>query len=375
MAIIFIFSLIGIAIRQNELSLQRSLERAANDTKSDMQVMHTAITTQHNAFSADLSEVNASIQTSSTSLAHIKASVTATTQAVENRFGNIEKALVSISNDQALLKDQQKVVVDLKRGFENLVSQIATVSIFKNSNSSYTLEGQGIDSVVLPLLLLRPDFAKAMRTLQENPEIEISSSEVAWLEAEIKAMLAYGHRVAAAKLSDESSWFDSSSSEAVPDLLVHSREHHRGHTPSAECAMTQVAFLESYSRKRKRSVHRFHTAAGHLVIEKLEYSQHKRDLEANNPFSITLRIRLVPCKSSNLVGMSAEFRKVLNGSSPPRIDRLIQIYNLISSAGDVINCVRNNDTSTLKLLLASRQASPFDRDQSGKTLLHVRIWL
>lgn len=49
-----------------------------------------------------------------------------------------------------------------------------------------------------------------------------------------------------------------------------------------------------------------------------------------------------------------------------------RVYNVVSFDSDIVQCVRKGDKKGVVELFNSRQASPYDKDQYGSSLLYVR---
>jgi hypothetical protein len=50
-----------------------------------------------------------------------------------------------------------------------------------------------------------------------------------------------------------------------------------------------------------------------------------------------------------------------------------RVYNIVSSNSDIVKRIKEGDKAGVLELFSKRQASPFDKDESGHSLLYVRI--
>jgi len=119
-----------------------------------------------------------------------------------------------------------------------------------------------------------------------------------------------------------------------------------------------------------RQRHDLETASGMLTLESMEC----KDMGGRR--SQIFRFRFLPGVrnlSQSNISISATFlQNFTAGSARPKFTRVVQTYNVIPDDAEVFTVIRHDDVCKLREMLEAGQASIFDIDEDGNSLLMVR---
>jgi hypothetical protein len=303
---------------------------------------------------------------------------------VNRRLSAVNKGLVGCRREQgALIRHQKtstsKLQTQLDAVCSTLTQQIATVGLRETEHNDIVFEGENLDAVALPLMLMQTDLAKAIRTLVAEGAVKVSLSEARWIQEEIENLLICGHESAAL---------------AARSRL--SKVHARATKPFAEAFPTRTTSSSTLSSKNSRRIqnqlnalmskfktanrfqqrHRFHTATGMLVIEAGAHDALDETHDQQSSSLLVFRISFFPKLDLSSVSMIASLYKHLGMGmdTEPKIARVVWTYNTIHRSSRAITCAKTNDVVGLQKLFEAGKASPYDCDEDGISLLMVSTY-
>jgi hypothetical protein len=114
----------------------------------------------------------------------------------------VNKGLAGCRKDQgALIRHQKTSASQLRTQLDavcsTLTQQIATIGLRETEHNDIIFEGENLDAIALPLMLMQTDLAKALRTLATQGAVKVSLSEARWIQEEMEKLLICGNESAA----------------------------------------------------------------------------------------------------------------------------------------------------------------------------------
>jgi hypothetical protein len=219
---------------------------------------------------------------------------------------------------------------------------------------------------------MRSDLTNVTKSLRANVRLQLSASEARWLTEEVDKLLASGYEEAAAALRHKSAHFrkDSGSPPLTSRFVKKATRE-----PSAAAKDGKVDRSRSplCSRRHQKLRHRLVTAAGSLIIEKEQFGSESTQTATADHASVLLRIAFFPKFPLSSTALTAQFLKRRMNNMEPKIERLIQVYNIISEYSIAVLYAQSNDVVGWRKLFALGEASPFDRDENSVNLLCVSL--
>lgn len=315
-------------------------------------------------------------------LGGINVAIDSRAKIINQNLSSVKKNLARGRREQGALLRQQKasnskILNRLDDVCSTLTQHVATISLRETVNNEIFFEGENLDKMILPLMLMQTDLAKAVRTLVTEGAIKISRSEARWIEKEFQNLLVHGHEAAALALRSR-------------DFKICTRRARQPGSVRTTKAALSASFhaASSTSNSRNQNLHRastsklhsaphfkrrdqFYTAAGILVLETGTHDEEVHLADRSSSSSLAFRISFLPKLSLSTVGVTAAFSKQFGTGVEHKITRLVKTYNVIPSGSKAIICASENDVVGLQKLFASGKASPYDCDEGGVSLLHV----
>jgi len=225
---------------------------------------------------------------------------------------------------------------------------MASLTLRKNESSDTLIEGKDLGNIVLPLMLLKPRLAAAVKTVARDMSMFISTSDADWVLREIDGLLADAHAVAAygSYRSREPASDDGENAEDTPP----GRQSQHGIISApfyyrAAVRMGQGLLMIEWDRRQSRgsSVHRF---------------------------------RFACLATSNLLeepmGVVSAFESLTReADARPRVTRKVQAISIVPMRSEAFQSIRRNDVNQLRQLFSTGLATPFDYHEGGQSLLSV----
>ncbi|KAH8796307.1 hypothetical protein BGZ57DRAFT_998065 [Hyaloscypha finlandica] len=362
----------------NLLSIKQDITASQNIQEGTERVS-AAILSAEQANSTSFRTVNRSLASGHAKLKALNTAIDGHAGIVNRRLSAVNKRLAGCRNEQgALIRLQKtsasKLRTQLDAVCSNLTQQIATIGFRETEHNDIVFEGENLDAIALPLMLMQTDLAKAIRTLAIAGTVKVSHSEARWIQEEIENLLVCGHESAALANRKRSSKTHTRSTNsfaaAVPTRTTSSRiVSSKNSCRSQNNLSALVSKFETAIRFQQR--HRFHTAAGMLVIEAGAHDVLEQGHGQYSSSLLAFRISFFPKLDLSPVSMTASLFKHLGMGMDmePQIARAVWTYNTIHHRSRAILCAQNNDVVGLQKLFKDGEASPHDCDEDGDSLL------
>lgn len=289
------------------------------------------------------------------------------------RISSIDKTLIeNAANQSTLVHQQNESFSQIAGRFDELTSQLATIGLMHSQKNEIVFEGQYPGAITLPLELVRPHLANAIQTLVADGTMALS--EATWFESEFENILACGHEAVAFAGRHKSV-----TCQKFPDC--HGSQSQFSLT-SFKKASSQVSWRHSYSEvlpfqqnsvREVQDLRKFQTPVGRLVVETCRASPGNSTYIG--PSFSSLGVWYTPNPQLTSCVITTRFSKLSIPSVEPKITRAVQMYNVIPRGSPALRYVDNNDVQGLKRLFEAGQASVYDCDETGASLLWVSVSL
>jgi hypothetical protein len=216
------------------------------------------------------------------------------------------------------------------------------------------MEGVNLESLVLPLLLMKPLLYKAISRLLSEDKILLSKEEANFLIEEFQDLLATCHEASAHTIR-----------ETHKPTLGRRRPHDFPVTRSIAASQTAASPTKSLVNRKQKKV--LYTNVGSLAVELgRSHSTNVSD------FTGSFHARFLFIPSGAHYGISAAFEKAM-GLGGPRIHRQIRVVNQLPNDHLICKALEMDDLSILRDILAKKDVSPWDWTNDGVPLLEVRL--
>ena len=254
-----------------------------------------------------------------------------------------DTALDRIQNSQvALLERNESMQAALQRMQQSITGSLSSLTFRENSSLDVLIEGRDLEKVILPLMLIKPSLAAAVRGIATEARMLISKSDSDWVLREIDDLLKDAHASAAYGgfrprrqiylRGDEDYWSDEHEIKSVP-------------------------FYRSLPKK---------TRYGLLIVE------WKRDATRGE---VVHQFRFgylgTPDLFDEPIGLVGSFSRL--PGDQVRVKRQVRPVVVVPALSASFQCVRKNNVSGLKELFTHGLASPYDYHEGGHSLLSVSL--
>ena len=237
------------------------------------------------------------------------------------------------------------------------IESLASLTLTENEDHTYTLEGTNLESLTLPVMLMKPALEQAFRTLHAQGRITVSALEAHWIRDELEKLLSDCHEA----------------SSRATKMRARLRNIKNQHTLSESMISRHTADGSKHRDSRKRFLgirrprftHRYcqSTSVGVLI---LEYEASNRPSNQLTPTGI--KFSYIPNPDICNVGVSAVFAK---DSTDCKIHRSLRPVTIISNDRGALDIICRDDTDGLKKMLSMKLMSPFDWTMRGESVLSV----
>lgn len=253
---------------------------------------------------------------------------------------------------KAALDLQQTVLNQQSAKLNQFVANIAFTELDK-------VEGKNIEAILVPLVNIAPDFAKALTTLAKEGAMVLAPAEMEWLIDEFENLIDFGHNtrkslrksamgrrglVRSARASQDRYQNQQQANPAGRSALVTER---RGHS-----ALSRTCTLE--------------TPSGNLQIM-LQRSGHEGP--DHHLRSCAVQLRYYPRYDlPDPTGLTAMFFKRADAQC---VYRQIRVFNNIGFKSDLELLIADDNVQALRDRLVKGTASIYDCDHVGNSLVSV----
>lgn len=329
------------------------------DLKQSTSSSHIQVVTMNEEILDTTREINSAVfgvqKVQTTQFTNLQRMSTRSTSAVLNRISRSSQHL------KAVQSEVHKNSIRVTR-LEKRISQLAELTLSENQDHQSILGGTNLHSVVGPLLLIKPHLTSVFMGLLQSVPISLSHTQVAWLRSELESLLAAGHRAA---VVDDG--YDVYNRRQAQNRLRKRTQTHSQHEWADWSSTPAKAWLYS---SNAYETHSYQTAAGCLQIWIDATQNHQQpNLTQENSFRILLQF--IPKRDLYMQGFRLAIAKSRHGLEPC-ISRVLQSWNVIPSHSEALLRAWSGDVDGLRQLFETKKASPFDRTESGKSLLDVR---
>ncbi|ERF76472.1 hypothetical protein EPUS_06134 [Endocarpon pusillum Z07020] len=363
--------------KANYSDLRQNVTVSSHTIEQGVQQVSAAIQSSKQANSASFLTVEKSLASGHAELSGINVAIDDRAKIINQSLSSVKKSLTHGRREQGALVRQHKIstsklMTRLDDVCSSLTQQITTISLTETEDNEIFFEGENLGAIVLPLLLMQTDLSKAIRNLMTEGSIKISRAEARWVEEEFEKLLVYGHEAAAL------------AARSRRCKVCKRAAHHLGSAPATRTTSSKASSSRSKSRNQNQHhilssklqrAHRFqrrhqiHTAAGILVLETSVHDEGARRVGQSSSSLLALRLSFFPKLNLSSVGVTAAFFKQFGTGMEPKIMRLVQTYNTVPTTSEAFICAKENDVMGLQKLFAAGEASPYDCDEYGWSLL------
>jgi len=258
-----------------------------------------------------------------------------------------------VIKSRALQRDQSSTIIRrISEAESTLSKQFADLTLTENNDDTTLLEGANLESVIAPLIFMKSSLVQVIRVLVASGRMNISSSEARWIKRELENLLARCHLVSAREAERRSK-----------------AEGFVGEDDDARCGMAEVEIGSSIESKPQQRYWQG-SPVGTLLLEWAQ-SFDTRQKENSVPDVFSMQFTFIPNPLITETGLA--FWLQIETAHQNSIYRRLRVFKTIRSDSTVLQQVSRNDANGLRQLILSRQISPHDRDQNGRSLLFVSL--
>jgi hypothetical protein len=252
---------------------------------------------------------------------------------------------------------------------DELSLQFATIGLTNNQKNAIVFDGQHPGAITLPLELMRSHLENAIQTLVADGKMTLS--EVKWLESELENILACGHEAAALASRHKSATRQNKSIDCrgSPNLFALSSFEKGSSEVAWRDLYSEVSAFQQNSVRRVQDWRKFQTPVGSLIVETCR--TYSGNPTYNGPSFSSLGVSFTPNAQLASCIITTRFSKLSIPSVELKITRAVQMYNVIPQDSKTLQYVVNNDVQGLKSLFEAGQASVYDCNEYGTSLLMV----
>lgn len=321
----------------------------------------SAIGSLSNSITNSVEGIGTSLQSNDSKLSDINDTLDFQETIIKGGLSNISHGLTQNRRGLRLHARQQKKLASkletqLQHQFSALTEQIGKLCLTETKPNEFLFQGEHLQSIVLPLLLMKSDLARATQTLMSEGSMKLSASETQWIQGEFENLLSRGHQAALVA---------SKSSIARPGMgppSSHSEQStmHQGKQPVQGTA--KQSFRCTHWRK-------LYTEVGTLVVAGGREDRPDSPNQTSSKFDY--QVHFLPKVGLRSASLSVFLSKLSRLSGEPEIRRLIRTYNTIPKNSRAIEYAKADDFRGLEMLFNTGKASVNDVDENGMSLVMV----
>ncbi|KAK1760349.1 hypothetical protein QBC47DRAFT_366917 [Echria macrotheca] len=305
-----------LSLRKSTRSIEHSLSSASSTIQSGIQSLRDTLVPDLQAVGHSQQRLAEHVETTATSL----------------------QAL-----DRTISSSRTQHSTEISTAFQSLSEQIASLSLVHTSDYDVSVEGDNLQSIIVPLRLMKSRLAGAVETLSVAGSMSVPVSNVDWFLSEIEDLTKFAYRSAGSPYRNRRPDAYGSSYSLLPQM----------HT---------IPF-------KARGVSR--SPSGFLVVDYAEGTD-KENRKIRRFRFACFAVGIADLPPSGVAGLFTSYQ-----NSPPeyscRINRQIRVLNVVSSRSDAFQCARRNDVEGMMQLFSAGKASPFDFDENGRSLFTPAI--
>ncbi|KAI9648885.1 hypothetical protein NHQ30_001451 [Ciborinia camelliae] len=354
-------------IQSNMVSSSQNMQTGVDSITASMNKLQTS----QNIVSTSIDGVESSLQSSNKHLENIRVGICGHATNLEQGLGRVKESIEKNYKQQFELFHQQEA-----RLTSRLESAVASISITENLDHDILFYGENIGMIVLPLLLMKSDLIKCVRSLSLENKMTLSASEASWIEEEIENLLSCGlkselgtARKARHTISElrKRNHDKSSDVHAFPSYAPEDITQSMTWRTSHERHSIMEQWYNLNRETDNRSYIKIPTAAGILTVE-------INSLNEQNSTLFGCRISILPKLTHASTSIVASFISQLQDNSLPKITRHLETQRVLPRSSEAIRAIENRDAVALRDLLRHGKVSIYDRDEVyGRTILEVCV--
>ncbi|PGH20051.1 hypothetical protein AJ80_03701 [Polytolypa hystricis UAMH7299] len=199
----------SLASDQNDIVIRREIKATRNEIANAGQSIQTNllglqqhVTATSHTIQQRVEKVSAAVVTSGQANSTSFRTLEDHAKTLNNRLGSIDTRLAGHRNGQRVFLRRQKAstskfLTRLDNVCSTLTRQIATISLRETENNGIIFEGENLGAIALPLMQMKGEIGKAIRTLRAEGSMMVSQSEARWIREQMEHLLARSHEDAA----------------------------------------------------------------------------------------------------------------------------------------------------------------------------------
>lgn len=206
------------------------------------------------------------------------------------------------------------------------------------------IDGYSLENTIAPLRFISTQLSRIMETVVRTGTQTISSSNLEWLSSEMQKVKRFAYRSTGA-------------CNVPPHAFRGPYQTYFNPRPS----FATVPLCSSSTK--------FKNIEGFFVVEHTEaVDSYGREVQRYRFVSICL------CDlTREQIGIAGLIESSQCENHPPQVSRSLRQIAIVSSCSPAFSAASSGNLDGLKALLSARQASPFDYDENGRSLLEVRL--
>lgn len=292
----------------------------------------------------------------------------------ENHHLSMESKINSKQeNFNALVLGQTTLINQMIKMTENhhqeLLERIPNLTLQQTEDDDFIFQGDNLGSIVLPLLLMKSELFKTVKTLQKEGVLKVSRSEAEWILQQIDNLLAKSHEAAARDLKGKGL---TDGKRTITGSFGMDRRNYLPKHEERIAADQKVSTFDQIGRITHTST--VDSSSGVLILQtghSNKHSKHCQDLAEIQIF----RLSFFPKPEFSSINISMLMTNELGRNMQLQIPRLIQTYNTIPLSEELDGLIHKEDIRGLEQFFRTGRASLNDILEQGLSILQVSICL
>lgn len=288
-----------------------------------------------------------------------------------NLDSNQERTNALVRNQTTLISQMIKQSED---HHQELLERIPNLTLEQTEADDFIFQGDNLGSIVFPLLLMKSDLFKTVKTLQKEGVLKVSRSEAEWILQIFDNLLARGHEAAARDLKGRP-WNDRTKS--IPGSFnMNQRKSSSRQGPEHLAEDTKVSTFNQIGRIEHTST--IYTPSGVLILQTgssnkpIQRRQNSADLQV-------IHLSFFPKPEFSMVNLCMLMTNDFGRNIDLEIPRLIQTYNTIPLESEtsnlILRLITEDDARGLENVFKDGGGSPNDIFDIGFPLSVVGVYL
>lgn len=328
-----------------------SVRSGTDSIRDQLNTSEIASASRHQAIAAEISNSNSQTRRG--------------LRSIDRGLNRNRKQLRASSRQQLAVATQ--CLAGVKNIENNLARQFGSLNVKQSQTGETTFEGVNLEAITLPLMLLKSSLLGGVETIIAEGRMGISRSEARWIQQEFEELLASSHEVSAQSARARKTALSIPQSTRVSPCQVVKKDsiaegvfdmgQHPSDWPSRPLFRPRKTFART-------------TAFGVLLLQ-IDQSDVETRHSDQERSSLSIRFCFLPRYDLSRAGVLATFftrRRVATGAA---ISRYVQAFNIIPRPSRLWSCIEDDDVNGLRSLFSLKEATPFDRDIDGNSLLWV----